>query len=195
MNISIDIDGTISDYPRYWLNFLNAYTMLDFTSTTEARQFLGTKEYERIKLLWREGPENLIPIRDEFKELTHELYKNGCLVFVNSRRPYDQIPSMRKKNIDWLRTQGCKFEDIQVKTNSNLLDQNVEYHIDDEIEEALRIAQLKSIKKVFLLTENRDMSHGEQIYNEHNHKIVLANRFNIKDMLLLQVRRSKNQIE
>jgi hypothetical protein len=156
---------------------------------------LGKKEYEMIKLLWREGPENLIPVRDEFKELTHELYKNGCLVFVNSRRPYDQIPLMREKNINWLRNQGCKFEDIQVKTNSNLLNQNVECHIDDEIEEALRIAELDSIKKVFLLTEECKMSHRKQKYNKYGDKIVLANRFNIKDMVLSQLKRNKNAFE
>ena len=153
LSVSIDIDGTISEYPKYWLEFIKRDIGIQFVSVESAKKSLGKNEYSRLKNLYRNGSAKYsIPIRNEMLELANTIYKNGGQVFVNSRRPFNEYPQMLNRTKDWLTGHGFPFESIQEKSEDNLRMQKVIYHLDDELEECARIETISTIKKFFFIT-------------------------------------------
>lgn len=155
---SLDIDGTISDYPDHWLKFLSSRVGEEFTSTSMAKSILGLSLYYEHKRAWRLGPEKYqIPVRNELLEFTRAIYKAGGQVFINSQRPFDKYPAMREQTIEWLNLNGFYFEDVGPKSIQAVNNQAAIYHLDDEISEALRIAHAPRIKRVGLICKNDDL--------------------------------------
>jgi uncharacterized HAD superfamily protein len=154
INISLDIDGTISEYPLHWLAFLNTRLESNFISTDEAKRVLGLKEYKKNKDLYRKSEEKYsIPIKSEFISLANTIYRFGGKVFINSQRPFSKYPSMLKSTSDWLKKSNFPFESIHEKTVSNLKHQEIKYHFDDEMVECLRLSKILSIEKLFLINQ------------------------------------------
>lgn len=154
-NFSFDIDGTISDYPDYWLKFLASRTGEEFASTVDAKSRLGADLYNEHKTQWRLGPEKYeIPLRREVLELAGAIYDSGGRVFINSQRPFHKFPQMREKTINWLRLNEFQFEDVGPKSFANLIKQQVSYHIDDEPAEALRLVHVPSVRRVIVICKD-----------------------------------------
>ena len=150
--VSFDIDGVISDYPRFYLEFIFQKTGESVANIYQAKQVLGQIKYNEIKTEYRKSKEKYsIPIRAELIDLSNTIYGMGGTVFINSRRPFNEFPQMLNKTNEWLSKNGINFESVNSKTLENLVNQNCIFHIDDEPEDAIKIIRLKSIVKVFLL--------------------------------------------
>lgn len=163
-NFSFDIDGTISDYPDYWLKFLSARAGEEFSSTSNAKSALGQDLYQAYKTQWRLGSEKYeIPIRSELLELADLIYGSGGRVFINSQRPFSLFPQMREKTIDWLSRNRFKFEDVGPKTLNSLSKQQITCHIDDESTEAIRLLGVPTFSRVILICKDeREFTHKSQ---------------------------------
>jgi hypothetical protein len=169
LTVSIDIDGTISEYPKYWLMYLESKTGIEFETTTNARIVIGDQLYEELKDKWRKGPEKYnVPIFKEAIELSKSIYLSGGIIFMNTQRPLSRYPNMRAMTMTWLENNDFCFEDVQEKTALNLKKQGASIHIDNEISEALRIAKIDTINAVILVDEtstNRlEMPHEKITY-------------------------------
>ena len=155
LTFSIDIDGTISEYPKYWLTYLESKTGIKFETPTNARTVIGDKLYEVLKDNWRRGPEKFdVPIFEEAIELSKNIYSSGGIIFMNTQRPLSEYPNMRAMTISWLMNNDFCFEDVQEKTALNLMKQGASVHIDNELSEALKIEKVDTIKTIFLIDEN-----------------------------------------
>ena len=133
--ISLDIDGTVADYPRHWLQYLNTKLESSFSKTSEARQSLGVRMYEKLKSEWRNGPEYEIPIREEMKTLTSKVYSEGFDIVISTRRPLEKFPNMQDQISRWLLKNDLPQECVQKKTLENFVRFKVLCHIDDEYSE------------------------------------------------------------
>jgi hypothetical protein len=140
LNISFDIDGTLTNYPNHWLDFVYKKTGLLFLDTLPAKEKLGVSEYQRLKNEYRTSEvkyEQLI--QPEMKTLNHELNRLGHKIHFNSSRPFDEYSNMLERTESWLITQGMQFESVGSKTPERLKNQAVDMHIDDEIIEINRL--------------------------------------------------------
>jgi hypothetical protein len=172
--ISFDIDGTISNYPQYWLVFLENATGQNFKSTKEARLDLGNEYYDELKTVWRTGPEFEIPIYNEMRILSEHIYSLGGKVYVNTRRPIHSFPKLKEKTVQWLHKNKLKFEDVQVKSFDNFKKQKVELHIDDEQSEVMKYAN-RIFPKSLILLSDLDFNIKEDLVKN----CIVANRRNL----------------
>ncbi len=172
-NFSFDIDGTISDYPDYWLKFLLHLTGEEFASTFDAKSRLGLDLYDKYKTEWRLGPGKYeIPIHREILELADAIYDAGGRVFINSQRPFHKFPQMREKTINWLRLNKFQFEDVGPKSLAALTSQQISYHIDDEIAEALRLKSVPTVIKVILICKDDAEFRHKSLETENDSMII-----------------------
>jgi hypothetical protein len=176
--ISLDIDGTISDYPQYWLAFLENATGKKFKYTIEAKLYLGNKYYEELKTVWRTGPEFEIPIYEEMKTLSEHIYSLGGKVYVNTRRPLHSFPKMKENTVQWLQKNKLKFEDVQVKSFDNFEKQKIELHIDDEESEVIKYAN-RIFPKSLILLSDLDIKIKEDLVQN----CLVANRRNLNSIV------------
>jgi len=178
INVSLDIDGTISDYPIHWLNYIRSKTGLNFLTVNAAKISLGLAKYNQIKNLYRESEDKYsIPVRDHLRILATDVYKTGGKVYINSRRPFADYPSMLNLTRQWLISNNLPFESIQTKSDLNLSRQNIMYHFDDEISECYRLQKVNSIKKFFLISPSCDISN-------FNDKIIeISPNFSVDSLL------------
>jgi hypothetical protein len=169
-NISFDIDGTISDYPDYWLKFLSTRAGVEFSTTSSAKSVLGLDLYQEYKTQWRLGSEKYeIPVRSELLKLADLIYDSGGRVFINSQRPFNLFPQMRERTIDWLSRNRFKFEDVAPKTLTSLSKQQVTCHIDDESIEAFRLMGVPTLSRVILICKDeREFTHKSQEVRDSN---------------------------
>jgi hypothetical protein len=178
INVSLDIDGTISDYPVHWLNYIKSKTGLNFLTVNDAKKSLGLAKYNEIKNLYRKSEEKYsIPVRNHLRILATDVYKIGGKVFINSRRPFADYPSMLNSTREWLSSNNLPFESIQTKSEFNLSSQQIMYHFDDEISECYRLQKVNSIKKFFLISPTCDSSN-------FNDKIIEISPYFSVDSLL-----------
>lgn len=155
--VSIDIDGTLTDYPKPWLNFLRTQTSQDFDSVFSAKNAIGLKNYYYYKHLWRISPEKYsVQIRREMKDLIEYIYSQQGKVYLNTSRPFDHYQQMHKQTTDWLTRNGIRFEGLNKKSLRNLENQGVRFHIDDQITELNRLSNAKHLKYLILVQGNAD---------------------------------------
>lgn len=155
--VSIDIDGTLTDYPKPWLSFLRTQTGQDFDSVFSAKNAIGLKNYDYYKHLWRISPEKYsVQIRREMKELIEYIYGQQGKVYLNTSRPFEQYQQMHKQTTDWLTRNGIRFEGVNKKSLRNLENQGVRFHIDDQITELNRLSNAKHLKYLVLVQDNAD---------------------------------------
>jgi hypothetical protein len=154
MRISFDIDGTVTDYPKHWLNYLNQKVGSAFIEVRQAKVILGNETYSRIKHEYRMGPEKYLqPVCEVMVRLSHEIYELGGMVFFNSSRPFDRYPEMLQKTSTWLSHYGFLFEQIYLKNGSNMNDLKIDIHLEDELSEVERIRNEGYLKSCIVLGE------------------------------------------
>ena len=140
MNISFDIDGTLTEYPSNWLEFLYIQTGQRFLDTQFAKQQLGLDKYQEIKHVYRESDfkfeQAILP---QMKILNAELHQSGFSIHFNSSRPFADYPSMLSRTETWLSRNGMIFDSVGTKSPERLKSQAVRVHIDDEIAEVNRL--------------------------------------------------------
>lgn len=155
MIFSFDIDGTLTEYPTHWMNYLNRLNKSNFKNVNQAKIILGRQTYSSTKDSYRKSEEKyLLPVRSEMMEATQLIYKLGGKVFINSSRPFENYPDMKEKTTNWLRNNNFQFESVEKKTKENFDKQKVDFHFDDEIMECLRLSRTTKLKKVYLIHDN-----------------------------------------
>ena len=155
MNISFDIDGTLTEYPTNWLEFLYIQTGLRFHDTQFAKQQLGLDKYWEIKHVYRESEfkfeQTILP---KMRILNSELHKLGYSIHFNSSRPFADYPNMLSRTETWLSRNGMIFDSVGTKSPERLKSQAVKVHIDDEISEVNRLLSNKLAIEYCLVGSN-----------------------------------------
>ena len=140
---SIDIDGILNYYPDCWVDFINRETGLNFKDKAEAKRGLSPEEYRSLKDRYRtsEFKANL-PIRQSALELLKHLKDKGYLITLVTSRPFKNYPLLADVTAKWLTKNNIPYDTLIKK--SALLSGKLPYldfHIDDEIEDANLIAE------------------------------------------------------
>lgn len=164
---SIDIDGTLTDYPTEWLNFIHKKTGNLFDSTLDAKNILGNKSYKSLKHDYRISDEKYeINIKNEAKDFIKKIKKLGCRVIISSSRPFETYKNMMSKTKLWLINNDVHFDDLISK--NELASIKINYHIDNEMSEIERLSKLIKYKKNFYfiyLNQNISDSNNKFITN------------------------------
>jgi hypothetical protein len=157
MNFSFDIDGTLTDYPRHWLAFIEINLGMKFESVSEAKEKLGVNVYSQIKHEYRLSEEKFKePIRENLIDLSQKIYERKNLIYIHSSRPFSKYPNMMSKTAKWLQKSGFRFEKIDSKNIHNFIKYEIDYHIENEIEHCFPLLELDYLKGI-LLIESPDM--------------------------------------
>ena len=158
MIISLDIDGTITNYTQHWLDHIEQKTGKKFGLTKHAKSELGHPLYAELKHSYRLGPEKFDqPVIQSMRDLTHELYRKGVKIYFNSSRPFEKYPKMQQATRLWLKGHDMMFEDVQKKSGRNLNLQRVQIHVDDEISEMERM-DIEGFRGSFILvTQSKNL--------------------------------------
>jgi len=162
---SFDIDGTLTNYPVEWLDYIKRNTGIKFNSTQDARDKLGAK-YDELKNMYRLSEEKYtLPILDDAKRLIEQIYNTGGSIIISSSRPFDRYNFMKEKTANWLGHNGIRFEELISK--STIAHHNVDIHIDDELEQIYLLSQNKFTKFILINKKNSPIElkyHPNQIH-------------------------------
>ena len=133
LNFSFDIDGVISEYPGYFLEFAKEKFGELFFSIEEIKLNIGEEKYSELKHNYRVSEfKYRIPIESEIIDLSHEVYRSGSRIFVHSSRPFHAYSEMMGRTTQWLKSSGFRFEAVHSKTVVELQGNFIDVHIDDE---------------------------------------------------------------
>ncbi len=145
---SFDIDGTITDYPNVWLEFLSIRLNRKFASIAEAKNLLGNK-YNLLKDEYRKSDYKYsVHIDDGALKVLNFLNKRKDNVYFCTSRPLAKYVDMKTKTGDWLSRNEIDFVDIIQKENFNTLP--VDAHIDDSIDHILYLKKKKNIPFILI---------------------------------------------
>lgn len=167
---SVDVDGILNHYPDCWVDFINSETGLNFKDKNEAKEKLSAEEYKYLKDKYRKSDFKAnLKIREEALEILKYLKGKGYFILVVTTRPFEDYSSLAVMTRKWLEKNNFPFDALEKKSISSLKKfPCVDFHIEDEIEDANFIA--KAGYKVFLF--------GRQCNNERLHPSVIR----IKDL-------------
>jgi len=163
-NISLDIDGVIASYPRYFLNYVSKIVGSSFSTTEICKVSLGEDQYKRLKHGYRISKEKYqIPIYPRMIELSEQIYSCGMKIYVNSSRPFHLYPEMLDETTRWLRESMFKFELVEPKVAQSFLKHNVSLHVDNEVSEIerLRLEGLAEMKYLLVHPTPKDTNQEE----------------------------------
>jgi uncharacterized HAD superfamily protein len=148
---SIDLDGILDYYPECWVEFINKKTKSKFKTKEEAKEKLGTK-YTELKDEYRKGNYKLgLKARKEGLDLVKFLKDKGYFIIITTNRPFKYYPNLFNLTWRWLNKNDVPFDTLANKLDffsSNI----VGFHVDDDIEDAVKIAATGT--KVFLFNSS-----------------------------------------
>lgn len=140
LNISLDIDGVVSEYPEHFLEFLSIETGRTFQDLLACKRELGADLYENVKSKYRLSTFKYeIPLKQGMVELSQEIYSQGAKIFIHSSRPFKEYPNMQRSTSKWLLSSGFQFERVAEKNLKNIIESSCSVHVDDEIQEIKRL--------------------------------------------------------
>jgi len=153
---SVDIDGILNYYPACWVDFINRETGLNFKDKAEAKEGLSPEKYRSLKDRYRtsEFKANL-PVRESALELLNHLKDKGYLIALVTSRPFGNYSLLAATTKKWLDKNGAQYDTL-AKKSAPLPGEltHLDFHIDDEIEDANLIAEAGY--KVFLFNKSCD---------------------------------------
>ena len=162
---SFDIDGTLTNYPREWLNYVKTHTGRHFDSVDDAKQGLG-ENYATLKYQYRLSNDKYsIVVRDDAKGLIEKIRAAQGKVIISTRRPFHLFPTMQERTAQWLAENEVRFDKLISK--SVLPEEDFAIHIDDEVTE---IEKLNGMKKAhfILLTKQKKPEEFASLKNKDN---------------------------
>lgn len=119
--VAFDIDGTMSDYHAHFLRFAQEWygrPMPDPSENTDGvplYQWMRTSraKYRQCKLAFRQGGlKRSMPCYEGISELTHDLRKRGCEVWICTTRPYLHLSNIDPDTREWLRRNHVQYDNV-----------------------------------------------------------------------------------
>lgn len=128
--ISFDIDGTLNNYPKCFVDFVNQKVDLEYQSLDQVR---SRSDYKELKHLYRiSGCENIV-MDEMVREIVNKLHCN-FQIKIFTKRPFSDYPKMYNSTLRWLDKNDLLHDGVYPKTVENFKRSNVRIHVDDEFE-------------------------------------------------------------
>lgn len=144
--ISVDIDGVLNNYPKYWIDYVNKETCLDFQNKSDMKDALSDEEYQRLKDRCRRSDYlRSVSVKSDMVDILNKISRSGVKISIVTSRPIDnteRYPNLRSLTREWLEDNNILFDNFGKKRESFISQQSVQCHIEDEIEDAVMIAQM-----------------------------------------------------
>ena len=139
--ISFDIDGVIVDYPRIWLDYLEIQTGIQFISTDEARDVLGST-YTLHKNEYRVSDYKYSrPIKPEAKFLNDLVMSLGMLSVVHTSRLQREFHAPKERISTWLASGNFHHSGVYPKTKQMFQENKPMLHLDDDAELCIEMSE------------------------------------------------------
>jgi len=119
--VSLDIDGTLGDYHRHFLDFAAMWFGRPMPDPEEARHgvrlstFIGVphREYRECKLAYRQGGlKRWMPCYPYAPELTRNVRQAGAQLWICTSRPYLRLDNIDPDTREWLRRNEIEYDAI-----------------------------------------------------------------------------------
>jgi len=115
--VAIDIDGTLGDYHRHFLNFAEGYLDMklprDWDGVGDWEEHLGlTKEkYREVKLAYRQGGlKRTMPSFFGVESFTHTLKEHGAEIWITTTRPWLRLDNIDPDTREWIRRNRIAYD-------------------------------------------------------------------------------------
>lgn len=176
---SIDVDGVLNDYPLCWLNYVKNETGFEYKSTQEAKIKLGIEAYQKIKSSYRKSDykEN-IKFSEDGRTAIYDLLDMGFDIIAATSRPLinTEFPDLKGLTERWLeKNLGFPMKVVHKNESVDFINnnQNIKYHIDDELKYAVPISN-KNIHVFLIDKNNRGISEKSGITKVTNFSEVIS---------------------
>lgn len=155
--ITCDIDGVLNFYPQTLIDYAQNEYKISISDLPHFKS-QNIKKYTEIKSAYRYSSykHEACP-RSCVVDKLNVLANDGYEIMVLTSRPFDRFPGMYELTLKWLESIGLKFSTLQSKTKSNIDLIKPIFHLDDELDQILKIY---SSKITFLLFQDLGMSHN-----------------------------------
>lgn len=149
---SFDIDGTLTNYPKEWLQFVAENTGEHFSTTEEARRSMGSR-YDELKHSYRLSEDKFqIKIRKDARSLIHQINQSGGTVIISTSRPFYRYVEMQNRTEKWLKENSLTFKKLISKPS--LVEHDFDIHVDDELDEILSLPSNAPKKFIHINSSN-----------------------------------------
>lgn len=117
--VALDIDGTLANYHRHFLNFaqdwLGEYVSKSYTGKESLADHIGVdkRTYREIKLAYRQGGmKRSMPIFYGADSIPYALRNNGAEVWLTTTRPYLRLDNIDPDTREWCRRKNIEFDGL-----------------------------------------------------------------------------------
>lgn len=163
--VALDIDGTLANYHRHFLNFaqswLGHYVSKTYTGKQSLADHLGIdkRTYRECKLAYRQGGmKRCMPIFEMAESIPYALRSNGAEVWLTTTRPYLRMDNIDPDTREWCRRHNIEFdgllydEDKYARLVEIVGKERVVAVLDDEPQNLVRSAEL-GLHSVWMRTQ------------------------------------------
>jgi hypothetical protein len=119
--VALDIDGTLGDYHRHFLEFAALWFDRpmpgpeEFNPGLRLHRFMGVKlaDYRTAKLAYRQGGwKRWMPVYPGAAELTRAIRRAGAEVWICTTRPYLRLDNIDPDTREWLRRAKIQYDAV-----------------------------------------------------------------------------------
>lgn len=118
--VAVDIDGTLADYHRWFLQFAEMYLGKPVPPYEEMTQeslwrhcHISKSTYRQVKLAYRQGGmKRSMPAYPNAAGLTRSLRGNGAEVWICTTRPYLRLDNIDPDTRHWLRRNRIQYDGV-----------------------------------------------------------------------------------
>jgi len=117
--VALDIDGTLANYHRHFLNFaqgwLGEYISKSYTGKCSLAEHMGIdkRTYRECKLAYRQGGmKRSMPAFEGAASIPYALRETGAEVWLTTTRPYMRLDNIDPDTREWCRRQGIEFDGL-----------------------------------------------------------------------------------
>lgn len=115
-----DIDGTLGDWHRHFLEFAEKWTgkpmpPIDKVHHQKLRLHMGLslREYQECKLAFRQGGfKRWMPVYDGAGRLSESVRLGGAHFWIATTRPYMRLDAIDPDTREWLRRAGIRYDGL-----------------------------------------------------------------------------------
>ena len=144
--VAIDIDDTLSESTKFWINYVNEELGTDFKDLDVMKSTLSYNKYRKLKEKFRtSGVKKYIPPIPGASELTSALKDMGYGIVIITARPNKKYPGLSKVTTDWLLRNGIQYDAIIFDPDKHIrvleTFPNLSFSINDHFTEAALLAK------------------------------------------------------